>query len=160
MQTALFVQMLNCLSGVKVTSVVVGSFIYAHTGQSMQLYNTHTQYYYRPVMHVPVILIPMFLTAALFSATETLCTILNNKISLPTISSYIYAFARYKSHLHCIQCIFKCYAFPGNHDNHDQKSDQNFFFFNTTICKDYYFFYYIACKTLCLIIITFKVSIF
>lgn len=42
MQTALFVQMVNCLSGVKVTSVVVGSFIYVHTGQSMQLYNTHT----------------------------------------------------------------------------------------------------------------------
>lgn len=45
MQTALLVQMVNCLSGVKVTSVVVGSFIYAHTGQSMQLFNTHTQYY-------------------------------------------------------------------------------------------------------------------
>ncbi len=45
MQTALFVQMVNCLSGVKVTSVVVGSLIYAHTGQNMQLFNTHTQYY-------------------------------------------------------------------------------------------------------------------
>ncbi len=29
---------------------------------------------------------------------------------------------------HCIQCIFKCYAFPGNHDNHDQKSDQKMYF--------------------------------
>lgn len=101
MQTAMFVQMFNCLSGVKVRSVALGSIIYAQTGQSMQLYNTHTQYYYRPVMRVPVILFPVFLTLPLYSATEPLCTLLNNKISLPTISSYMYAFARHsypKSH--------------------------------------------------------------
>lgn len=75
MPTALFVQMVNCLSGVKVTSVDVGSFIYTHTGQRMQLYNTHTQCYYRPVMRVLIIMCPVFLTSPLLSAIETLSTL-------------------------------------------------------------------------------------